>query len=349
MHINKHTCSKCNKVFNAEKLLIKHLNKKIPCDRKIECYKCLKIFSDMGNLNRHLRRKTPCDPILGNTQEPIKNSRTCHFCYREFTLKHNLHRHFRTCKIRNGNMPILFKKIEEDAERIEKLENKTKQFEKIINNQNITNQNNNNNILQFNFGSFLEKSQGLNLVNFGDVKTGELIQNIIDGEEDNIRKLIQKPSQGIAKEWGERVKNIIQLIFRNPQHPQMQNIFTTGAKEHLVNWNDAEPIRAFLWNKNKWNGAEWIKVREYLIRQVHEYLPSFRRDTLEVKSKIRKAWDFPGRDPLARSKPKLINEFFQEYEDSRDDTEFLWVFIAIALDKEGLLDMNEINRLLAED
>ena len=35
-----------------------------------------------------------------------------------------------------------------------------------------------------------------------------------------------------------------------------------------------------------------------------------------------------------------------EYEDSRTDTDFLWVFIAMSLDREGLLDMSEIQRIV---
>ena len=53
-----------------------------------------KYKTELGKLNRHLRRKTPCEHILGNTQEPLRNPRTCHFCYREFKSKYNLTRHF---------------------------------------------------------------------------------------------------------------------------------------------------------------------------------------------------------------------------------------------------------------
>ena len=323
-------CNKCEKDFKSDKILLAHLNKKISCDRKLKCPKCNKNFIHRGDLNRHLRRKTPCEPILGNTQEPLRNYRTCHFCYREFKNKYTLNRHFGTCKIKNGNMPILFQKIQEDKERILQLEKENKQIKKIENNYNGNVQNFN---LQFNMGSFLEKTQELGLLNFGDLRTDKIVQEVIDDEEDNIRNIIQEKPKGTPKEWGDRIGNIVKLIYRNPQHPQLQNVFTTGSQEHLNNWKDPKPIKAFLWYRDKWSGAEWIKVREYLIRQINEFLPSHRRDKLKVKSNLRRACDSLEKEikePLRE--PKLINEFFGDYEDSRSDVEFVWIFIAQALD-----------------
>jgi len=125
-------CNKCHVEFKTDQNLIAHLKRKIPCNRKLECTRCNKFFKHKGDYNRHLQRKTPCEPILGNTQEPIKNSRTCHFCHKEFKNKYTLHRHFGTCKIRNGNMPLLFKKIQDCRERIEKLEKENKISHKTI-------------------------------------------------------------------------------------------------------------------------------------------------------------------------------------------------------------------------
>lgn len=328
-------CPKCNKLFKSERNLRVHLVKKIPCDRKLQCVKCNKIFLNKNSYNKHLQRKTPCEFILGNTQTPIKNANTCRFCYREFKSKYSLDRHFRTCKIRNGNMSILFNKIEEDRKLIDSLRKKTYSMEKVLN-QNIYVQANIN--LQFNMGSFFEKSIEKKLLNFGDLNSGNIIEDIIDEEEETIRKIIQSPPRGNPGECAKRIGNLIKIIYRNPQHPQLQNVFTVGAEKYMD--NRKEPIRAFLWNKDKWNAAEWVKVREYLIKQVYTYLPSLRGDKLKIIKKIKNACC------QIKSTPKLINDFFEEYEDTQID---VWIFIAISLDQKGLLDMSEINRLLKDE
>lgn len=341
------TCPKCGRMFKLKKTLCRHLKRKIPCDRKLECVKCNKIFSDKGTLNRHLRRKTPCEPILGNTQEPIRNSRTCHFCYREFTLKKNLKRHFQTCKIRNGNMPILFRKIEEDRKIIEDLKKENSQIKNIICNiQNNTSIQNNIN-LQFNVGSFFENSLEKKLLNFGDIKSEQLVQNIIEDEEDRIRQVIQRPPEGKHREVGQRIIELVQLIYRNPQYPQLQNVFTQNSQEHFKNWKDPKPICTFLWYRNQWTQAEWDKVKKYIIKQINQFMPSHRKDKLQVKSNLRKACESLDKEIKEKiSPPTLINSFFGDYEDSRTDTDFVWIFLAQALDQKGLLNMREILGML---
>ena len=346
-------CAKCDKSFKLEYNLRRHLKRKTPCDKIFKCEKCNKIFKNNGSLNKHLRRKNPCEPILGNTQEPLKNPNTCHFCYREFKNKYTLRRHFNTCKIRNGNMPILFQKIKQDRKLIEELRKENKSIRNIITNNvnNVNNGNITNNIIQFNMGSFIEKSKKKGLINFGDLKMDELVQDVICDEEDQIGKIFAKqPNAYNKEEWGNRVGEVFKLIYRNPQYPQLQNVFTLGSQEKFLA-KDAPPIQAFLWHKNMWNGVEWAKVREYLIKQIHEFLPSQRRDKLKVKSRIRKAYEsldveVKTIEEKNKTNPKLLNKFFMEYEDSRTDTDFLWVFIAMSLDREGLLDMSEIQRIV---
>jgi hypothetical protein len=53
-------CEKCNKDFKTKYILIKHLNKKIPCDNVIKCENCLKEFKTNQHLQRHINRKNKC-------------------------------------------------------------------------------------------------------------------------------------------------------------------------------------------------------------------------------------------------------------------------------------------------
>jgi hypothetical protein len=53
-------CSKCNKVFKRNIDLNRHINRKIPCDRKLECNRCFKIFNQKCDLLNHINKKNKC-------------------------------------------------------------------------------------------------------------------------------------------------------------------------------------------------------------------------------------------------------------------------------------------------
>jgi len=50
-------CIKCNKIFNSNRDLQRHLDRKIKCDRILECDNCKKTFKTKQNLNKHLNNK----------------------------------------------------------------------------------------------------------------------------------------------------------------------------------------------------------------------------------------------------------------------------------------------------
>ena len=53
-------CSKCNKVFKRNIDLNRHINRKIPCDRKLECNRCFKNFNQKCDLLSHMNKKNKC-------------------------------------------------------------------------------------------------------------------------------------------------------------------------------------------------------------------------------------------------------------------------------------------------
>ena len=53
-------CSKCNKVFKRNIDLNRHINRKIPCDRKLECNRCFMKFDKKCNLLNHINKKNKC-------------------------------------------------------------------------------------------------------------------------------------------------------------------------------------------------------------------------------------------------------------------------------------------------
>lgn len=57
----EYKCEKCNKVFEREDHLIRHNDRKIPCNRELKCDRCFKEFLLMGDLKRHNDRRYLCD------------------------------------------------------------------------------------------------------------------------------------------------------------------------------------------------------------------------------------------------------------------------------------------------
>ena len=56
-------CDKCEKTFQREEHLNRHLNRKIPCDREIKCPRCGIDFIQISDLKRHLNKKNKCQDM----------------------------------------------------------------------------------------------------------------------------------------------------------------------------------------------------------------------------------------------------------------------------------------------
>lgn len=100
-------CHKCKKKFEYPSDLKRHLERKNPCDKKVEnipklfkCPKCDTTFTIKGNLDRHIikfckyKNEDILDidnntTIINNKQNEIK----CKYCGREFTRKDSLKKH----------------------------------------------------------------------------------------------------------------------------------------------------------------------------------------------------------------------------------------------------------------
>jgi hypothetical protein len=96
--------------------------------KKFKCYSCCKSFVDNMHLQRHKNRKTPC--IIRDVKpEDVRNPNKCHYCNKIFECNRNLLRHFKTCKIKNGGVEILYGKIIHEQQMQEELDDLKKQLE----------------------------------------------------------------------------------------------------------------------------------------------------------------------------------------------------------------------------
>ena len=61
MSTSKFRCKKCDKSFDRQEHLTRHINRKTICYEELLCYRCGKDFTKLCNLKQHLNRKNPCE------------------------------------------------------------------------------------------------------------------------------------------------------------------------------------------------------------------------------------------------------------------------------------------------
>jgi uncharacterized C2H2 Zn-finger protein len=104
-------CKRCKKPFSTASNLDKHLKKTRDCMEIIKCEKCDTIFKYKSELRKHVNRKTSCTPIKGKpTNQTSKNA--CDFCNKKLSSTQSIQRHYNVCKIKNGGISLLFRKVE---------------------------------------------------------------------------------------------------------------------------------------------------------------------------------------------------------------------------------------------
>jgi hypothetical protein len=256
----KPTCDKCDRTFSDKRGLVRHMNRKAPCDRKLKCDKCNKVFKHISNLKRHQNRKNPCDPILG---DPTKNTPpdTCHFCYRTFAHKQSLTNHFNICKIKNGGMSLLFKKIEDLTKEVKHL----KQNQRNIDGNNNTIDGNNNTINSNHHNTNIT----LNLIQYGSDAHDIAMATIL---AESLPLILTQPyDEGRPRQdqIKERIQMILTSVYRNPNHKQLQNIYVVPEKKEdnaFVYNGDLRDI-----NCKKWKIGNWDVLSKDILSKIWNY------------------------------------------------------------------------------
>jgi hypothetical protein len=225
--------------------LVYHNKKKIPCNRILKCIICDKIFKKKGDLLRHEKRKTSCMPIQGDPTKPIANNRTCHFCYKVLKTKYTLARHFKTCKIKNGKIHILFNKIDELEKDLSKTNQELMYYKKHSSHQTVNNYNYNQ---TFNF----------NIVGFNSFENQNKMRQILQDIMPEIltRDFIDEKSK--KEQIHNRISEIVTSIHRNPKYREMQNIYVQSP-------------RAFIFDPEftpKWMADNWSCVFEMVLKKI---------------------------------------------------------------------------------
>lgn len=184
-------CDKCNKIFKSKQGLIRHFNKKNPCDRILECSRCKKIFSRKGNLIRHLNRKNPCQSKTDKIQ---------------FLNK--------TIELETQKEVFRLKELDKMLEiEKEKTRRKVQQVAKIDNSTNIQ-QNIQNFINEINIS---QPTYNVNIFNVNNI-TDHIEKNILTLGIDKFGNMIEDSD---AK---QNIIKILGLIYKDTSIPECKNI-----------------------------------------------------------------------------------------------------------------------------
>jgi hypothetical protein len=258
---NAPVCDKCKKEFASSYGLDKHILRKIPCDRIIKCGKCNKMFVKMGDLIRHHNRKTPCEPIQGNMLVPILDNR-CQFCGKEYTNKYSLKNHLSVCKIKNGGMEALFDTLIKQKQAMEKQQDQINKLEQKLNiNNNIGEQNNaGRDIIKNHFNTTIN----IPLVCFmGDEHQEKMLQIV----RDNLSILHKPPETDVPhqEQLCNRIGEFVEAIYRNPEHKELQNVYTKHDFEKL-NKNNAFTYEGDI---PSWHIGDWDKVSKDILNKIY--------------------------------------------------------------------------------
>jgi hypothetical protein len=265
--VHKPKCIKCGREFSTHQMLIKHSKRKTPCNRVIECTKCLKKFKQPSDLERHYRRITPCEPIQGNPCDATPVN-ACHFCKRQLSNKACLRRHFNVCKIKNGGMALLFEKVERLTKINEKLMEKMDRIEQKENTQNGNqNINGNNNIIQNHFNTTIN----IPIVCFMGDEHVEKMRQIV---EDNLGILYSPIETDIPhqEQITCRIGEFVEAIYRNPEHKELQNVYTKHDFEQSNKNN------AFTYGVGKrlktpsWHIGDWDNISKDILNKIYDAL-----------------------------------------------------------------------------
>lgn len=296
-------CKKCGVKFGRIQNLEKHMTKKIPCNRILNCDKCGKVFNHIGNLKTHKNRKTPCEPIQGDPTKKTPDG-SCHFCYKKFKSKYSLKNHYNICKIKNGGMALLFKKVEllekENKDMKEQIAKGVGKAKMIINNGD-----NNQNIETQNISNHINTTFNFTLINFGEGQ--EEIVKILSQE---IEKLGIDGRDDIPyiKQVKDRIIGLVMKVHRNPEQKELQNVYVTDVEKPRDN--------AFMYEDNKWKITDWDKLNKTILRNLYTNIYDSKLHKKEDKMEVMKHMFVAGgcgdRDTIQKMSDEAVSEMYLE-------------------------------------
>jgi hypothetical protein len=189
-----------------------------------ECEKCHKLFTLKGDYTRHLNKKKPCIkksttiPHITpkNTDLHVEDKLVCNYCHEKFSRSDSLNRHIREyCKVKKSDddtkeqlLQKLLNEHENMKQRIQTLEEKNKEYQKIINTQNNT-----QNI------NIKDSTINFNVSPYGNEDTSFI-------SEETFKKIINKGFNSVPA--------LVDEIHFNKNKPENHNIYISNLRDDYV-------------------------------------------------------------------------------------------------------------------
>ena len=249
-------CKICQKIFKYDYLLIRHMNKKITCDKKL----FIKNNDLIKNINNEieLQIKLLDDKINDIYNKSLENLHLCNFCNKEFKLKGNLKRHMDNYCIEKKkileekNILLLEKKINENF-----METNKKYFINNMNNpnDNINNDNTTNNINNINNIN--------NNINNNDITNNTINVNFNINSDD--LKLNSFGKEDISHITKDEYKKILSTFFTGfIEYIKKIHFDDRMPANHNVYMSKVDSKYAYIYDDNQWN----IQKKEEIIDKI---------------------------------------------------------------------------------
>jgi hypothetical protein len=251
-------CNKCDKIFKSYRLLDNHKKRKTPCGIVHNCTICNTVFIHKSKLDRHLTRKTSCSPIKGSlTIRATEN--TCIWCRKKFSSKYSATSHMKNGKCKPKQDPsIIGHELIRLMEEQQRLQNKIKNFEKLIPNTVNINQIVNNSI-----SNNIHNTFNINFINFSE--SSDIIKKILDKNVMSIISCKNMNDIPLVDQLSNKINTLVGLVYRNPSYKELQGIYVIDP--------DKTNNNAFYYEDGTWKTADWDTVGAQVIRNLYNSMP----------------------------------------------------------------------------
>jgi hypothetical protein len=231
----------------------------------VQCEKCNRIFKYQRDLTRHRKRKTPCKPIAGDPTK-VTGDNKCHFCYRQMANKKSLKNHFRTCKIKNGGMELLFHELAKLKSKEEQMLKKIELLERkdgIVQHPVVNNYNTINNVMNHH-----NTTLNINLMNFDSPDHVDRLKLLL---KDTVPAILGAPVQVNVEHMvqvKDRIQQLVVSCLRNPDYSDMQNVYV--ADQNID--KKTEHVNAFVYDNDKWQIRDWHLLRQDILSKIYMHV-----------------------------------------------------------------------------
>ena len=222
-------CENCLKEFNKKSNYKAHLNKKYPCNK---------------SQSKNKDKKSICTEIGANAPKSAQDQNSkfeCRFCFKNFTRKSSLNRHYTRCKLKKDSLlkEELFKLLLDNQK---KQQIQQEQYQEQISN------------LQKQISKLTDKP---NTINYNTYNTqNNNIINVLAYNKTDISHLKDKDYNKVLRRGNFCVPNLVDAIHFNPNKPENHNIYIPNMKTGYIMC---------------WNGESWdIRNREDVIDDIYD-------------------------------------------------------------------------------